>query len=38
VGERVAEVLGLPAEAVQISTIAQTTADVIVIVGADYRP
>jgi hypothetical protein len=38
VGERVAEVLGVPEGAVQISTVEQTTADVIVIVGADYKP
>jgi len=38
VGQRVAEVLGVSEDAVQLSDIDQTVADVIVIVGRDYKP
>ena len=35
---RVAELLGLPPEAVRIGTQAQSVADVIVVIGRDYKP
>ena len=34
---RVASLLGLPASAVRIGTQTQSVADVIVVVGADYK-
>ncbi|MDQ6650908.1 MAG: LCP family protein, partial [Actinomycetota bacterium] len=37
-GQRVASVLGLPPTSVGISTQAQSVADVIVVVGADFKP
>ncbi|MGN6332803.1 MAG: LCP family protein [Motilibacteraceae bacterium] len=37
-GRRVATVLGLPASAVQVSGRGQTVADVVVVLGADFRP
>lgn len=37
-GQRVAEVLGVSDDAVQLSDIDQTVADVIVIIGRDYKP
>ena len=37
-GERVATALGLPPTAVRVSSRAQTVADVVVVVGADFRP
>ena len=37
-GQRVAELLRLPPSAVRVSPLTQSVADVIVIIGADYRP
>ncbi|HEU4675100.1 MAG TPA: LCP family protein [Motilibacteraceae bacterium] len=37
-GRRVAAALGLPAGAVQVSGRGQTVADVVVVLGADFRP
>lgn len=37
-GRRVAAALGLPAGAVQVSGRGQTVADVVVLLGADFRP
>jgi hypothetical protein len=37
-GRRVATALGLPASAVQVSGRGQTVADVVVLLGADFRP
>ena len=37
-GERVATSLGLPPTAVRVSSREQTVADVVVVVGADFRP
>lgn len=37
-GQRVATALGLPATSIGISTQAQSVADVIVVVGADFKP
>ena len=37
-GARVAKSLGLPASSIQINPRGQTVADVIVILGADFRP
>jgi anionic cell wall polymer biosynthesis LytR-Cps2A-Psr (LCP) family protein len=37
-GARVAKSLGLPASAIQINPRGQTVADIIVVLGADFRP
>jgi LCP family protein required for cell wall assembly len=37
-GRRVAELLGLPPGSVRIGTQAQSVADVIVVIGSDYKP
>jgi hypothetical protein len=37
-GERVAKALGLPESAIAVNPRGQTVADVIVILGADFKP
>jgi hypothetical protein len=37
-GQRVAAALGLPASAIEVNPRGQTVADVIVILGSDFKP